>query len=875
VSDRIVSHYRILDKIGGGGMGVVYKALDAKLGRTVALKFLPPDVTHDEAVKKRLIHEAQAASLLDHPHICNIHEIGETPDGQVFISMAYYEGTSLKDRISEGPMPVREVFEIVYSIADGLSKAHEHGIVHRDIKPGNIVITEDGFVKIVDFGLAKIADRSRLTREGMIPGTIAYLSPEQISGDDVDGRSDIWSLGVLAYQALTGEIPFQGDIDAAIMYRILNSDPAALSESRSDVPVEFEEVIRKCLQKDPSSRYQSASELLHALIEVGRKQQWYSSGTVRSVMRIEPRPKPGRRRLTYAAAMLAVIVAVVLGAWLVFGGGDESGGDMFSTATRVAVLPVENLSRQTIPRALADGLSEWITGALEQLGGHDTSMWVVPFYRVQLTTLGTPRDASGAFGVNRLVRGSIQRFGDGHRLVLELIDAHSLRRLGDTHVDFDGEMAGLQGKALERLAGLFDMPRDLASRPLTTVALTAVPSAAREYLEGLGYLQEYKSGDNLGRALQSLRRATQKDPLYADALAALALAKLEAASRSGAGSAADTAWAMCQRAFQLDSNSVYVNMTLAKLARRTGRTDAALATFSRVLTLDPRNTSAYRHSGDVFNGLDRVDEAERAYRAMIEVKPDYWEGYINLGYFLSRRGRVDESIEQYEAALALAPNDWWTLNTLGTVYSKKDEWSKARQYFLRSFAVRPRCYPCVNIGTLYYLDGLFEEAAKYFKFAMEYCDSTAPDYYQRWQDWGAALYWVEGRREEASAKFRRAVQIAEAQLQQTPDDIELLAYTAGCYAMLDDREHALALVDRVTRMGKDNPMVAYHVGWTYEKLGDRERALTYLTEAVRLHYSIAMIRAEPLFRDLVEDIRFKQLVASTSQTSEPNDSAEP
>ena len=219
---KTISHYRIIEKIGGGGMGIVYKAQDLKLDRFVALKFLPPHLTTSKEEKQRFIHEAKAASTLEHNNICNIHEIDETEDGQLFISMAYYEGETLDNKIKEKPLPIEEAIDIAIQIAQGLAKAHEKEIVHRDIKPANIMLTKEGVVKVLDFGLAKLSKQTKLTKEGTTLGTIAYMSPEQTRGDKVDRKTDIWSLGVILYEMITGQLPFKGDYDQAVMYGIAN-----------------------------------------------------------------------------------------------------------------------------------------------------------------------------------------------------------------------------------------------------------------------------------------------------------------------------------------------------------------------------------------------------------------------------------------------------------------------------------------------------------------------------------------------------------------------------------------------------------------------------------------------------------------------------
>ncbi len=274
---KTICHYKILEKLGAGGMGVVYKAEDTKLKRNVALKFLPPELTRDPIAKERFIHEARAASALDHPNICSIHEINETDDGQMFIAMACYEGESLRDKIERGPLPVEEAIDIMIQIAAGLEKAHEKGIIHRDIKPANIFVTEDGQVKIIDFGLAKLAGGTLLTKEGTTFGTVAYMSPEQTKGIDIDHRTDIWSMGVVLYEMLCGERPFKGDYDQAVIYSILNEESEPLTKWNSTVPVELEVIASRCLQKKRDSRYPSAAHLLKELNDFQeslRDRQW-------------------------------------------------------------------------------------------------------------------------------------------------------------------------------------------------------------------------------------------------------------------------------------------------------------------------------------------------------------------------------------------------------------------------------------------------------------------------------------------------------------------------------------------------------------------------------------------------------------------------
>ncbi|HSQ75350.1 MAG TPA: serine/threonine-protein kinase, partial [Bacteroidota bacterium] len=251
-----VSHYRIIEKLGGGGMGVVYKAEDTRLKRPVALKFLPPQLTQDEEAKQRFIHEAQTASALQHKNICVVYDIDETAEGQLFISMEYLPGETLKKKIEGGPIPIDQAIDIAVQIGRGLTKAHESGILHRDIKPANIMMTADGEAKIVDFGLAKLAGQSSLTKAGTTLGTLAYMSPEQLRGATVDERSDIWALGAVLYEMVSGRQPFKGEYDPAILYAILDTEPEPIATSRSDIPAMLITVLARALAKHPASRYQ-------------------------------------------------------------------------------------------------------------------------------------------------------------------------------------------------------------------------------------------------------------------------------------------------------------------------------------------------------------------------------------------------------------------------------------------------------------------------------------------------------------------------------------------------------------------------------------------------------------------------------------------
>jgi len=292
---KTISHYRILEKLGEGGMGVVYKAEDTKLKRIVALKFLSPQSLGTPEEKTRFVHEAQAAAALDHPNICTVHEIDEA-NGHTFIAMAYVEGQSLREKTSPGPLQVQEALSLASDIARGLQEAHEKNIIHRDIKSANIMVTKKGHAKITDFGLAKLVGSTQVTKAGTTVGTVAYMSPEQARGGSVDHRSDIWSLGVVLYEMLTGQLPFRGEHAQALTYQIVHENAEPITAVRTGVPMELERIVNKCLEKNSSDRYQHVDEMLVDLRKVKKA----------------PEVKPEKKMIKYAIPGSVVFLAVVL-----------------------------------------------------------------------------------------------------------------------------------------------------------------------------------------------------------------------------------------------------------------------------------------------------------------------------------------------------------------------------------------------------------------------------------------------------------------------------------------------------------------------------------------------------------------------------------
>jgi len=462
---QTIAHYCITEKLGAGGMGVVYKALDLKLERAVALKFLSSDLVLSSRDKETLLREARAASALDHPNIGVIHGIEETEDHRLFMVMAYYEGETLAQKLSRGPTPVRDSLDLAIQIAGGLSAAHAKHIVHRDVKPSNIIITKDNVAKIVDFGLARVVASASATQSLSSTGTLPYMAPEQILGETIDQRSDIWSLGVILVQMLAGSHPFMRPNTGAMTFAILNQAPAAVDLA----PAVLQPVIYRALSKKPESRYPTSDEMLRAL-EAARAQitstpSWPEETTLRSIgarnlkqyaeNASSPRwttgtPKKTRRRW---AASLGIVLVAVLVFFLPSIRERFVGLAYAGSEKHIAVLPFASTGNDPDYQPVAEGLMDSMTNELSNLEAAQKSLWVVPASVVRERKVSDPTSAFHELGATMVVQGTVERKGQNLRLTVVLIDAKRLRQIGSIQLEDDrGDLGALQDQAVTRLA---------------------------------------------------------------------------------------------------------------------------------------------------------------------------------------------------------------------------------------------------------------------------------------------------------------------------------------------------------------------------------------------------------------------------------------
>ena len=674
----IAGKYRIVEEIGRGGMGVVYKAEDIKLRRMVALKFLPHQWISDADAPERFVQEARAASALDHQNICSIYEIGEAEDDRMYIAMAFYEGENLRDKIKRGPLAQEEALGIVTQAAAGMAKAHQKGIVHRDIKPANMLITTDGVVKVVDFGLAKLAGQIKLTREGTTVGTVAYMSPEQAKGEPVDQRTDIWSLGVVLYEMLSGVLPFKGDYEQTLIHSILNHEPERLAKLRKDLPAGLENIIFKALSKKPSDRYQSMDELLADLQAVAAGLRPVQAASMIFRGRVL-----GLKKVHACAAIAGILILAIVARLLIF----PKRGQAFDS---IAVLPIENLTGDPGKEYFVDGATDELIGQLAQIG----SLRVISRTSVmKYKGLKKPvPEIARELQVKAVVAGTVHRVGDRVRIRVELINALPEERnlWTETYDRAMTDVLVMYSEMARAIAGRMQVKLAPQEETRLAGARQVNPEAYEAYLQGRFHWYKLTRPD-LDSALQYFESALAKDPNYAQAYVGIASVWIGRQQQGfiPRSEAAPKAKAAAAKALELDGLLAEVHNTLAGIKTWTDWDwESGEAEYRRAIELNPNLPDPRAALSHLLNILKRPEEAMTQIQRALELDPlnALFRGHYAMDLMYARR--YDDAIAVIHDALKTSPNDLIALSTLRSAYHMKKMYPEALDAWKASYAAR-------------------------------------------------------------------------------------------------------------------------------------------------------------------------------------------
>jgi non-specific serine/threonine protein kinase len=671
MNGKTLSHYKIIKKLGRGGMGVVYKAEDTKLKRSVALKFLPPELTSDPEARQRFINEAQAASALDHQNICTVHEIDEDKDGQTFIVMACYEGETLKDKIQKGPIKVKEAVEIALQVAQGLEKTHKKGIIHRDIKPANIFVTDDGVVKIVDFGLAKLVGQVKLTRTGTTTGTIAYMSPEQIQASEADQRSDLWSLGVLLYEMITGELPFKGDYEAAIIYEILNAEHKAFQRLPSDVPENVTILISHLLQKDLNQRISSAREVISEL------------------------KSPQTKQLSEAIKS-------------------------------IAVLYFENMSSDKETDYFCAGMTEDLITDLSKIRKIKVipRSDILPYRNKEIQS----RQVGEALHVHYIVEGSVRKGGDKIRITAKLIDLKSGYQIWAERYDrLVEDVFDVQIEVSEKIADALKVSLTESEKKLLAKKPTDDLRAYDFYMRGSEFLLQ-KGKKNNDAAIQMFEHAISIDPGFPLAYTGLA----EAYSYNYTFYDGDRSWLektmeMNEKALELDPDLIEAQIGIGLVYFFQKRLTEAAFHLEKVLKIKQDLYLVLFWLGTINFCLEDYDTAVKFHQQGAIIKPYSEEPWHHLSMIFHKMGDLKSAREAAKKMVKLAqrkleidPEDCVVLSRIALTYAVIGESDKALKAAKKVEDIQPDDgIALYNCGATYTWLGKKDEALIYLKAACE------------------------------------------------------------------------------------------------------------------------------------------------------------
>jgi serine/threonine-protein kinase len=855
LSGTVAGRFQITNRIGCGGMGEVYRAEDSKLKRPVALKRLGAALRADATYRRRFQEEAQRASRFSDAHVAAVYDVIEE-QSELFLVMEYVDGQNLRQRL-RSPVTLEEFFDIATQCAEALVAAHKQRIVHCDIKPENIMLTPGGQVKILDFGVAKHLPRSdqssTVDRAGTVGGTPAYMSPEVLLERATDARSDVFSLGVVFYEILTGHHPFLAGSFVATTDRIRNETPAPIRIFNSKVSDALQALVSKAMAKDPSQRYGSAEELLHDLHAVR------SGATESSLLRTLPRFKPLRDRASSWRSVLVAVI-VVLGMMVAYRQLRLAGwwpGPGPRAPMQLAVLPFAPTGDDPGVRAFCDGLTHTLTAKLSQLAG-GYPLEVVPITEIRADGVSSVEQARKDFGVNLVLEGSLHSVGNRVRVTYSLVDAKTRRQLHADTIDADAADAfAMEDQVVSGVLDMLGLEIKSNDRVVLAAHGTENPAAHDQYLRGRGYLLDYHKPENIDSAISAFNRALTLDSSYAQAYAALGEAYWQGYQEGSRPSDwMEKARSACDRAVGLAPTLADGYACLGRVYRGTGEYEKAVAQFQKATTLDPTSDDAFRGLAGAYRALNQPAEAEATYRRAIALRPQYWAVHNALGFFYFNQARYDDAARMFREVVNLAPDNFRGYSNLGAVYVAQGRYREAVDTLEKSVSIRPTVDPYLNLGTAYFMMRRYPEAALNFEEALQ-LDKTG---WLTWGNLGDAYYWAPGKRQQAGDAYREAIRLVDLKLRVNAKDGPALAYRATYLAMIERKSDALTGLEKAISISPRDPDVCFRAALVYNHFGDVDHSLEWLQKALAAGLPTTFIRSTPDFDHFQSEPRFRKLL---------------
>ncbi|MBA2303039.1 MAG: tetratricopeptide repeat protein [Acidobacteria bacterium] len=859
VDEQSIGPYRVIRRLGSGGMGEVYLAEDTRLKRNVALKRLTDPTIGSPEARQRLLREARAVAQMTHPNIAAVYDVTDA-GGEPHIVMEFVEGTTLHTRLQNGRLSLEDVLPIIDQLASALTEAHGRGVVHLDLKPANISITPSGALKVLDFGIASIhastaatATEQTTTAESIwdthkVMGTPAYMAPEQLLRQPVDHRADIYSVGVILFQLLTGRLPFQSEDFLGLSLQVVSQPPPRLRDFAPEVPAAVESIVARALAKDATQRYQSIEELRAELRRAAesRDRPIEDDGS-------SSRPRSQGRWTTTARALLVVaaLVAVMFAgrALVKFMSAPKPrppGGPAV-----VAVVPFSNISGDPAKAHLGVGFAEALSTDLSRV----QALTVISrsgSAEVQARPPDLGRLAR-SLGATYLVDGAVQQSGDRLRVTVKLLKPDSSVAWGEVFEGTASELFELQNTIVQRVISALDVadPSAVARAGRTS---TSNADAFAEYSRGRALLDRVDVPGNVTAAIDAFGRAVAKDREFALAHAGLGDAYWAQYQETDDNRWTEPALRSITEALRIDPGQPEVRISLALVYHGTGRSEDAIQELRRALTLAPNNDYAHRLLGTVLRDTGSAAEALAEFKKAIELRPGYWRNHNLLAGFYYRTGRHEEALEAYRKVTELQPDNARGFLNLGTVYHKMGDTQKALENYKTAIRISPMAEAYSNIGNIEYDERRYSEAATSFEQAIALSPRN-PLLHGNLGDVHARV----GRHHAARQAYERAVDLSRKALEVNPRDAETLMNLALYEAKLG-RKAAVGHAAEAVRRNPDDVEVLYTQAAVHALLDNQPAAIAALRKAIDRGYRRELVAKDEDFAKLRNNAAFRQLV---------------
>jgi serine/threonine protein kinase/tetratricopeptide (TPR) repeat protein len=849
--------YRVEKLLGQGGMGAVYKAYDQELDRTVALKLVRPELmVHPEAMA-RFRQELLLASKISHRNILRIHDLGDAA-GMKFISMAYVDGEDLHHLLMrEGRLPTERMLHIARQLCVALDAAHSEGVVHRDLKPQNIMLGSKDHVFVSDFGLAKsLGAVNSMTQSGEMLGTPRYMAPEQVEARSVDARTDIYALGLIFYEMVTGDVPFTAETTLQLMYKRAHEIPPAPKTVVPDLPDWLNNVIMKCLERDPANRYQNAIDILTDIDAQRKPELAPASSTAQTIYRPPP-VKPARSK-----AWIAIVAAVII----VIGGslsvpqvrnlilGRVGSQANTQSLKRVAILPLKVATDDPRDAVIADGIVESLYAKLFQLNGVSLAS-PTAVGKAKLTD--KPEDIARSLGVDYLVTGSLASEGDDLRLTLNMLDVKTGKPWTSPFTAVRGDVFTMEDKAYGALLEPLAIKPTELENSRAILHPTENLTAYEAYLQGRNAMRGQPDAKAVKTAISYFQRAQQEDSNFPLAFSGLAEAYFRQyqLTKDEKSSIAAVSAAEHARDLSAGQNIPDVHFVLGTVYQQTGKTDEAINELKNALKLAPNSDEGYRRLGDALRSKNENDSIA-AYKKAIEINPYYWANHNSLGAALLKFGRTDEALEAFKEVTKLAPNNPMGWSNIGGVYFSESNWNEAIPPLRKALDIDPNWRQAVtNLGVVYQYLKKYPESIEMFQRALQ----ISPGQEVLYGNLGDSYRW-SGQKDKANENYDQAIKLAQKALQVNPKDVYTLTNIALYYAKKSDETLAEQFIRRARAVNPNDVSAIYNQG-VIAAMGNHDAdAINSLEEAFRKGYSAKEAKNDPELVRIADTPEFQALI---------------